>query len=302
MAIVWSDEYPGQVSVDPGWPHGKPRNVAVPGDGSGTPLEAAWVSDLAGWQAALLLEAGITPSGNPDQIGASDYTEAIKKISQVEFSNFTSEEHTWTASQKFTSGYFEGDLGVGGEVRYANPTTGALETRTRTLRIPPNLWMAECVVMGQSAEPAWLYRPTSLGMWYGRSMQPGWFRRLDVTQLETAGLYAEVPLPSGGQLVSVKAKVQCFSDSPPATHAQAQMSVGLSAIEDGFINLRTAEVATPLGDNTDSELDIIAATHLPWLGPMDGSLRTILVRFTGTALCAVSWVQVSFTDPGPRNF
>lgn len=78
MAIDPSAEYPAQIiTSDAGWPYGKAQNDSVPGDGSGTPLEAEWVSDLFGWQQALLDEASVTPSGNPDKVGASQYMAAM---------------------------------------------------------------------------------------------------------------------------------------------------------------------------------------------------------------------------------
>jgi hypothetical protein len=78
MAIVPSDDYAGQITTgDGGYPEGKAKNVAVAGDGTGTPLEAAWVNDLWGWLQSLLARAGITPSGNPDEVGTSDYMDAL---------------------------------------------------------------------------------------------------------------------------------------------------------------------------------------------------------------------------------
>jgi hypothetical protein len=73
--------YPLQVaSGDPGYPHGKAQNVTVPGDGTGTPLEQGLVNELFGFQQALLDEAGITPNGAPEQVGASQYVDAVKAV------------------------------------------------------------------------------------------------------------------------------------------------------------------------------------------------------------------------------
>lgn len=81
MAISPKDEYPGQtVDDDPGYPYGKARNVDSPGDGSGTPWEERLVNDIFGFQQALLDEAAIAPSGNPDEVGGSQYLDAVNAI------------------------------------------------------------------------------------------------------------------------------------------------------------------------------------------------------------------------------
>lgn len=84
MAIIPSNEYAAQVSSgDAGWPLGKAKNVVVSGDGTGTPLDAEWLNDLWGFLQAVLAEAGATASGNPDQVGASQYLDAIKGLNMT---------------------------------------------------------------------------------------------------------------------------------------------------------------------------------------------------------------------------
>jgi hypothetical protein len=84
MAISPVSSYPAQVNTtDPtGYPYGRARNVSAIGDGTGTPLEEQWVSDLFGFQQALLSAAGLTPSGSPDKVGASQYLDALKTVSR----------------------------------------------------------------------------------------------------------------------------------------------------------------------------------------------------------------------------
>jgi hypothetical protein len=78
--------YPGQIdTTDPsGYPYGRAKNVVGIGDGTGTPLEERWVSDLFGAQQALLVAAGITPSGVPDKVGASQQLDALRFVSRSE--------------------------------------------------------------------------------------------------------------------------------------------------------------------------------------------------------------------------
>lgn len=81
MAIDPSARYPGQITTgDPGYPHGKGRNESSPGARDGTPCEIDWWNDLAGFHQSLLNAAGITPSGTPDEVGASQLLEAVQKL------------------------------------------------------------------------------------------------------------------------------------------------------------------------------------------------------------------------------
>ena len=80
MAIVPITRYPLNVAVDAAYPQGKARNVSAPSAGDGTPWEADLINDVLGMQQALLVEAGISPSGSPDQVGASDYLDALESL------------------------------------------------------------------------------------------------------------------------------------------------------------------------------------------------------------------------------
>jgi hypothetical protein len=77
MALNPGASYPSQTTAgDPAYPQGKARNRALPGDGTGFPWTANVANDILGFQQALLAAAGITPSGVPDGVGASDYLSA----------------------------------------------------------------------------------------------------------------------------------------------------------------------------------------------------------------------------------
>jgi len=81
MSINLLTQYPTQVGpVVAGWPLGEPRNITAPGDGTGTPWEAAIIKDTEGLKQALLTSAGITPSGTPDKVTASEYLQAIIEL------------------------------------------------------------------------------------------------------------------------------------------------------------------------------------------------------------------------------
>lgn len=82
MALVPGTQYPAQTDVDPAYPQGKARNAGTFQDGTGTPLEKSWVNDLWGFLQSLLAAAVVTPSGAPDQVGASDYLNSLNVIAQ----------------------------------------------------------------------------------------------------------------------------------------------------------------------------------------------------------------------------
>lgn len=80
MAIIPSAIYPAQVDSDGAYPLGKARNSGSHQDGTGTPLEKRWVNDLWGFQQALLAAARLTASGTPDEVGASQYLDAVRAV------------------------------------------------------------------------------------------------------------------------------------------------------------------------------------------------------------------------------
>lgn len=81
MAIIPSTQYPGKTNApDADYPQGSARNITLPGDGTGTPWEAAIVNDILGFQQAILDAAGIVPTGNPDTVPASQYMQALSVL------------------------------------------------------------------------------------------------------------------------------------------------------------------------------------------------------------------------------
>lgn len=288
MAIDWSAQYPGQIGVDPAWPYGKPRNIVVPGDGTGTPLEAAWVSDLAGWQAALLTEAGITPSGNPDSVGASDYTEAIKALASANMSGFTSMEHTWTAAQKFTAGYIANHWGVSGEVLYCNPGTGATESRARTIMLPLSSFMSSHDV--GSDKLAWRSFLSDDGS------QVYWD-----TSVASKSLLCLYHVPHQAVITSVRAGVHAGGIIPPNT---LQMTVGLVSDREGDVGFEQLSATTWGAPVTVTDYDGVVTAYPP-ANVIDGARHSLAVRFTATTTGGqfrVYWAKAVFNDPGPRNF
>lgn len=81
MAIKIYEKFaPRANPADGDYPHGSIKNESVPGAKDGTPLDAAWGNDYAGFDAALLAEAGIVPSGAVDKLGASQRLDALNVL------------------------------------------------------------------------------------------------------------------------------------------------------------------------------------------------------------------------------
>lgn len=90
MALIIENKYPGKSNAaDANYPFGSARNITTPGDGTGTPLEQAWVNDLFGFQQALLGSGGVTPSGNVDTVLSSDYLDALLNVIAVQVGALT---------------------------------------------------------------------------------------------------------------------------------------------------------------------------------------------------------------------
>lgn len=87
--LILTVRYPAQIDIDPAYPQGKARNSGSFQDGTGTPLEADWLNDIWGFHQALVAAAGITPSGDPDEVGASDLLDAVRSVATTT----TSERH-----------------------------------------------------------------------------------------------------------------------------------------------------------------------------------------------------------------
>lgn len=80
MAIVLKDEYANTNPADADYPQGSIKNSTSPATTDGTPVDELWGNDQQGLLQAILLEAGLTPSGVPDTARASQYLAGLKSI------------------------------------------------------------------------------------------------------------------------------------------------------------------------------------------------------------------------------
>lgn len=107
MTINPGVRYPAKTTTpSAAFPYGGPQDIAVTGDGTGTPWTAAVISDLWALIYKLLDAAGITPNNAPDTVAASQVWDALMNselfsndaISDVSAAKITSGTMTLTTS------------------------------------------------------------------------------------------------------------------------------------------------------------------------------------------------------------
>lgn len=96
MALKRNERYPGRFqNPTSAHPQGAFKNRTSPTSQDGSYLESDWANDWSGFFESLLSAAGITPNGNVDAVGASQYFNALQQ-------RFTSHSQTFTSSGSFT--------------------------------------------------------------------------------------------------------------------------------------------------------------------------------------------------------
>lgn len=76
--------------VNPGdadYPFGSIKGDSSPGAGDGTPLSSSWGNDIEGFRQAVMTEAGVAPSGQPDNAHTSQLWSAMKDVLRQEVPN-----------------------------------------------------------------------------------------------------------------------------------------------------------------------------------------------------------------------
>lgn len=130
MAIIPSDAFPGKIDTsDPtNYPLGKARDVTASGDGTGTPWRALWLNEPFGFFQALLTHSGVSASGDPETVTASQYLEALQKIGDrliLTPGDTTANIPTWVKRIKVTV------VGAGGGGSGASATGNGSSTEAR---------------------------------------------------------------------------------------------------------------------------------------------------------------------------
>jgi hypothetical protein len=267
MAIRPADEYPAQtIDSDPGYPEGKARNVTVSGDNTGTPLDELWVNDMWGFFQALLAAAGITPSGDPDEVGASDYLDATQAVAAD------------VADTQIQA---------------------AVDAEALTYTAPPS----RTVMIGYDAGVGQSGWATGDGDPSGSSQ----FRRHATGNLERLQIDITPYVPSGGVVTSVSALVK-----PGAARASSSRIefVVYSLLSGGPFpgtdpEAASSETSVIEDDGTTGRQRLTAAmTFTPTVDQSNMRLMAV-VRSGSTASTnndLFYGLEVTFDDPGPRNY
>lgn len=116
MAIKIYEQFaPFANPADGDYPLGSFKNDSIPGAEDGTPLDAVWANDYAGFDAELFAQAGIVPNGSADKLGASQRMDAVKKVSSLQAAILLIEQWGYTYKGTFAKGFTYsqvGDVGV----------------------------------------------------------------------------------------------------------------------------------------------------------------------------------------------
>lgn len=82
MALKLNERYPGRFdNPTEGYPQGSFKNRTTPTSKDGSYLEKDWANDCLGFLSSLLSAAGVSPNGSVDEVGASQYFDALQVLS-----------------------------------------------------------------------------------------------------------------------------------------------------------------------------------------------------------------------------
>lgn len=295
MALIPKNAYPAQtLTTDPAYPQGKARNATVLGDGTGTPFEQQWVNDVWGFQQALLDEAGIVPNGSPDSVGASQYLAAIQALMVPKITGPVSSTDneiprfdgtTGNAAQgsgitvddsKNVAGI--NDLTISGDITFVTP-----KVRTRLLH-------------GASGSPdlsssSWLVGNGPLSAQSNNAKYR--FALSDI-------------LPDGATITQVRAKVNPGTNQVGSNNCEIQLRYLDPTMDDTATPMAAGTiVATAFTADNNINTQIITLSGLN--ETLDNGSRYYSLILGGSSGAATTeddfyGVEVTFMDPGPRNY
>jgi hypothetical protein len=129
MALKLNERYPGRFnSPNAQYPQGSFKNRTAPGAKDGSYLEQDWANDELAFFSSLLSGASITPNGQVDTVGASQYYTALQNIVKkagLEFNKI----FTFLVSGAIPLSHLGGEIVVNGsgDIALSLPTTVGLD-------------------------------------------------------------------------------------------------------------------------------------------------------------------------------
>lgn len=283
MAIVPSTDYPLQTTTAAAYPQGKAQDVTTPGDGTGTPYTARILNDIWGFLQSLLSAGAVTPSGNPDQVGASDYKNALDALyGAPKVTGPASAADNAITRFDGTSGKLVQSSGLqvddSAELVYASPPT----------RI--------------TVVPGWEFKPANNTGTY--VMTSGFYGGIRVSS-NSLGYFAVLSsfLPDG----AVVTRVRYMVDPGVARSGtnRTRMVIGKQALSFGTPSIGSFTSVADVYDNAAATLQVISSgTISETINKAGGS--ALVAQFSAGNDAATNpdefyGVEIQWTDPGPRN-
>jgi hypothetical protein len=253
--------------VSPGgsYPLGKARNEVVEGDGSGTPLEEQWVNDLWGFLQALLAGASITASGNPDQVGASQYVDAIQAL----IYDLLDYAHTWQAAQTFNA---QARFNTGLEFGPSADGVSYVTPPTRKVMVPIVPYTA--LNWLPSTTPVWVTTAGDpLSIIVGRDL-----------------------LPSGAVLLNVRA---CVNTSDDVTLTVRQFTYDTSTTNAPVTGTSYTDSFSPAGTEAHTLVANFPADTYHYNDSVVGVPTQLQISVEAAnvgASCTLRWIEIEYLD------
>lgn len=119
MALKLNERYPGRFDNPSGqYPQGSFKNRSAPDVFDGSYLEKDWANDKEGLFQSLLVSAGITPNGDVDAVGSSQYFNALLQLIATESRTFPG-QIIWVAGDTAPDGTLKANFAAVSRTVYA---------------------------------------------------------------------------------------------------------------------------------------------------------------------------------------
>lgn len=148
MALKLNERYPGRFNnPTPEYPQGSYKNRTAPGAKDGSYLEQDWANDKEGFFQSLLAGSDIAPNGSVDEVGSSQYFDALLKIASLsDYAVDTGSANTYLADYSPKVNDFADGMVLRFKAKTAN--TGASTFSPSGLTARPLISLAQIALVG----------------------------------------------------------------------------------------------------------------------------------------------------------